>query len=379
MRTPPRILIADDNPDNLDIFRTRLAAQNYEIIVANDGEEALAKATEHAPDLILLDVMMPKMDGFEVCRRLKSVPSLPFMPIIMVTAMADSKDVIAGLEAGGDDYLTKPVDQAALVARIKSMLRIKTLHDTVQEQAARLEAQSVELADWNQKLEDRVAEQVAELERVSRIKRFLPPQLAELIVSSGGEDLLQSHRRDITVVFCDLRGFTSFSETAEPEDVMGVLQEYYAAMWRLISQFGGTLERFAGDGLMVFFNDPLPCADSAAKAVCMAVGMRQRMEEIGQAWGRLGYGLDFGIGIAEGYATLGKIGFEGQFNYGAVGTVTNLAARLCAEALGGQILVNQRVYAAVERLIEAEPMRELMLKGFVKPVQAYNVLSLKES
>jgi adenylate cyclase len=380
MRTPPRILIADDNPDNLDIFRTRLAAHDYEIIVANDGEEALAKATEHAPDLILLDVMMPKLDGFEVCRRLKSVPSLPFMPIIMVTAMADSKDVIAGLEAGGDDYLTKPVDQAALVARIKSMLRIKTLHDTVQEQAARLEAQSIELADWNQKLEHQVAEQVAELERVSRIKRFLPPQLAELIVSSGGEDLLESHRRDITVVFCDLRGFTSFSETAEPEEVMGVLQEYYAAMWRLISQFGGTLERFAGDGLMVFFNDPLPCADSAAKAVCMAVAMRQRMEEIGQAWGKLGYGLDFGIGIAEGYATLGKIGFEGQFNYGAVGTVTNLAARLCAEALGGQILVNQRVYAAVERLIQAEPVPgELMLKGFLKPVQAYNVLRLKES
>jgi adenylate cyclase len=378
MRTPPRILIADDNPDNLDIFRTRLAAQGYEILVAANGEEALDKATQQTPDLILLDIMMPKMDGFEVCRRLKAAPALPFMPIIMVTAMADSRDIIAGLEAGGDEYLTKPVDQAALVARVKSMLRIKTLHDTVQEQAARLKAQSAELEEWNQKLEHRVAEQIAELERVSRVKRFLPPQLADLIVSS--EQLLESHRRHITVVFCDLRGFTGFSETAEPEEVMSVLQEYYAAMWRLISQFEGTLERFAGDGLMVFFNDPVPCPDAAARAVCMSVAMRQRMEELGQAWVKLGYGLDFGIGIAEGYATLGKIGYEGQFNYGAVGTVTNLAARLCAEALGKQILISQRVYASVENLVEVEPVPgEFVLKGFLKPVQAYNVLGLRES
>ena len=380
MRTPPRILIADDNPDNLDIFRTRLAAQGYEILVATDGEEALAKATEQAPDLILLDIMMPKMDGIEVCRQLKVDSSLPFMPVIMVTAMADSKDIIAGLEAGGDEYLTKPVDQAALVARVKSMLRIKTLHDTIREQTAQLEAQSVELAEWNQRLEDRVADQVAEIERVSLVKRFLPPQLAELIVSSGGEKLLETHRRDITVVFCDLRGFTAFSETAEPEEVMGVLQKYYAAMWRLISQFEGTLERFAGDGLMVFFNDPMPCPDPAARAVRMAVAMRQRMGELGQTWGKFGYGLDFGIGIADGYATLGKIGFEEQFSYGAVGTVTNLAARLCAEARGGQILISQRVYAAVEGLVEAEPVGgELLLKGFHEPVRAFNVITLKET
>ena len=224
----------------------------------------------------------------------------------------------------------------------------------------------------------RVAEQIAELERVSRVKRFLPPQLAEIIVSS--EELLESHRRNITVVFCDLRGFTAFSETAEPEDVMGVLQEYYASMWRLISKFEGTLERFAGDGLMIFFNDPVPCSDAAARAVCMSVAMRQRMEELGQTWAKLGYNLDFEIGIAEGYATLGKIGFEGQFNYGAVGTVTNLAARLCAEALGGQILISQRVYASVDHLVGAEPVPvEFLLKGFLKPVQAYNVLRLKES
>src|SRR5262245_23231424 len=304
MRTPPRILIADDNPDNLDIFRTRLAAQGFEILVAADGEEALGKATEQTPDLILLDIMMPRMDGFEVCRRLKAAPSLQFMPIIIVTAMAESGDIIAGLEAGADEYLTKPVDQAALVARVKSMLRIKALHDTVQEQTARIEAQSVELEEWNRTLQRRVTEQLGELERVARLKKFLPPQLAELIVSSNGEKLLESHRREITVAFGDLRGFTAFAETAEPEEVIGVLQEYYSALCCLIHEFQGTLQQFTGDGLMVFFNDPVPCSDPASRAVRLAIAMRQRVNELGDRWRKLGYELDFGIGIAEGYATL---------------------------------------------------------------------------
>jgi adenylate cyclase len=379
MRTPPRILIADDNPENLDILRARLAVHGYEILVAVDGEEALAKATERTPDLILLDIMMPRMDGIEVCRQLKTTPSLPFMPIIMVTAMADSKDMVAGLEAGSDEYLTKPLDQAALVARVKSMLRTKMLHDAVEEQAKQIAAQSVKLEELNSSLQQQVAEQLAELERIGRLKKFLPPQLAELIVSSGGERLLESHRREITVVFCDLRGFTAFSETAEPEEVIDVLREYYAALWCLISEFAGTLQQFTGDGLMVFFNDPIPCSDPAAKAVRMAVAMRQRVSELGKRWQKFGYELDFGIGISLGFATLGKIGFEGQFNYGAVGTVTNLAARLCAEARGGQILISQRVYAMVEELIEAEPVEEeLLLKGFHKPVMAFDVQRLKQ-
>lgn len=378
MRTPPRILIADDNAMNLDILRTRLAVHGYEILTAADGEEALAVARRMQPDLILLDLMMPKMDGLEVCRRLKADPALPFMPVVMVTAKADSKDIVAGLEAGGDEYLTKPVDQAALVARVKSMLRIKALHDTVQEQAARLEAQAAQLAEWNRTLEARVAQQVAELERVGRLRRFVSPQLAEVIVSAGDEKLLESHRREITVVFCDLRGFTAFAETAEPEEIMRVLGEYHAAMGDLIFRFEGTLERFAGDGLMVFFNDPLPCPDPAARAVRMAVTMRERVGELSRAWRKRGYDLDFGVGIALGYATLGKIGFEGRFDYGAIGTVTNLAARLCDEARGGQILVSQRVYAAVEDLVEVEPSGELTLKGFLKPVPTFNVVRLKE-
>ncbi len=379
MRTPPRILIVDDNPMNLDILQTRLTVHGYEILTATDGEAALATAREKRPDLILLDVMMPKMDGIEVCRHLKADSTLPFMPIVMVTAKADSKDIVAGLEAGGDEYLTKPVDQASLVARVKSMLRIKALHDTVQEQAARLEAQSAQLADWNRTLEQRVAEQLAELERVGRLKRFLSPQLADLIVSAGGEKLLESHRREITVVFCDLRGFTAFSETAEPEEVMGVLREYHRALGSLIFEFEGTLERFAGDGVMVFFNDPLPCPDPAARAVRMAVAVRERVGELTEAWRKRGHQLDLGVGIAMGYATLGRIGFEGRFDYGAIGTVTNLASRLCDEASAGQILISQRVYAAVEELVEAEPVGDLHLKGFLKPVPTFNVSGLKKS
>src|SRR6266849_2597598 len=378
MRTPPCILIVDDEPMNLDILHTRLAVHGYEILTATNGEEALATASAQQPDLILLDIMMPKIDGIDVCRHLKADASLPFMPIVMVTAKADSKDVVAGLEAGADEYLTKPVDQAALVARVKSMLRIKALHDTVQEQAAHLEAQSMQLAEWNRTLEQRVAEQLAELERVGRLKQFFSPQLAELVVSSGGERLLESHRREITVVFCDLRGFTAFSETAEPEEVMGVLREYHTALGTLIFRFEGTLEHFAGDGMMVFFNDPLPYPDHAAQAVRMAVAMRQQMGELTEKWRKRGHHLDFGVGIAQGYATLGMIGFEGRVDYGAIGPVANLASRLCDEAKGGQILINQRVYVTLEALLEAEPLGEFSLKGFLQPVPVFNVRALKE-
>jgi len=377
VRTPPRILIVDDNPENLDILRTRLAIHGYEILMADNGEEALALVREQQPDLILLDVMMPKMDGFEVCRRLRADPALPFMPIILVTARADSKDIVAGLEAGGDEYLTKPVDQAALVARVKSMLRIKGLHDTVQEQTARLEVQAARLAEWNRALENRVQEQVAQLERLGRLKRFFSPQLAELIVTGDAEDPLKSHRREVTVVFLDLRGFTSFAETAEPEDVMGVLREYHGEMGRLILAHEGTLERFTGDGMMVFFNDPVPIPDPGERALRMALAMRDRVQELSLGWRKRGYELDIGVGIALGYATIGAIGFEGRWDYGAIGSVTNLAARLCGEAKPGQILVPQRVLATVEGLVEVEPVGELSLKGFHRSITAYNILRLR--
>ena len=378
MRTPPLILIVDDNPANLDILQARLAAHNYEIITATDGDAGLATAREKQPDLILLDIMMPKMDGIEVCKHIRADPSLPFMPIIMVTAKADSKDVVAGLEAGGDEYLTKPVDHAALVARVKSMLRIKELHDTVREQATRLEEQSAQLADWNRTLEQQVAEQLAELERVGRLKRFLSPQLTELIISSGDEGLLESHRREVTVVFLDLRGFTAFSDYAEPEEVIGFLRSYHTEMGKLIFQFEGTLEHFAGDGIMVFFNDPIPHEDHTEKAVRMAMEMQARVKDLRPGWLKKGYDLDLGVGMATGYATLGTIGFEGRMDYGAVGNVTILASRLSSEAKGGQILTDQKTLSKIEDLVVAEPLGELHLKGFARPAAVFNVVKLKE-
>ena len=377
MHDPPRILVVDDMAENVDILKTRLESQGYDVVTASDGEAALVAVRESRPDLVLLDVMMPKLDGIEATKRLKADASLPFIPIILVTAKADAKDAVAGLDAGGDDYLTKPVDHASLVARVRSMLRIKALHDKVQEQAARLEAQAAELAEWNRTLERRVADQLAEIERVSRLKRFLAPQLAELVISKGDGSLLESHRRDVAVVFCDLRGFTAFAETAEPEEVMDVLRAYHAALGEIIHRFEGTLERFLGDGLMVLFNDPIPCPDPAGRAVRMAVAMRDRVSTLAEQWRKHGHELGFGVGVAQGYATLGKIGFEGRFDYAAIGTVANLAARLCAEAKPGQILVSQRVLTAVEDLVEAEPFGEIALKGLARAISVHDVRRLK--
>jgi class 3 adenylate cyclase len=369
MHTPPRILIVDDNETNRDILLTRLSTQAYDLKQAVDGEEALAAAHEHLPDLILLDVMMPKLDGIEVTRRLKGDPNLPFMPIILVTAKADSKDVVAGLDAGADEYLTKPIDQMALLARVKSVLRLKQLHDQVSAQAA-------DLAVWNKELEQRVKEQLTEIERMGRLRRFLSPQVAELILSSGDDKVLESHRRQITVVFCDLRGFTAFSETTEPEEVMVVLREYHAVLGTLIHKYEGTLERFAGDGIMILFNDPLPCPDCNLRAVTMAVEMRDKIGQLTVKWRKRGHELGFGVGIAHGYATLGRIGFDGRFDYGAIGTVVNLAARLCADAKDEQILIDSKVQAAIEEAAGTEPAGELLLKGFSRPVRAFNVCSL---
>jgi len=379
MRDPARILIVDDSPTNVDILAKRLSAHGYEILTAGDGEEGLAVAREQQPDLILLDIMMPKMDGIEVCQHVKGDASLPFIPIILVTARSDSKDVVAGLEAGAEEYLIKPVDQRALVARVKSMLRIKELHDKSQEQAARLKAQASELVDLNQGLEQRVAEQLTELEHVSQLKRFFSPQLAELIVSSGDDEFMKSHRQEITVVFCDLRNFTEFSSTAEPEEQLRVLREYHNAVGSLIFRFEATLEHFAGDGLMAFLNDPVPCPDHAARAIEMAIAMRGEVGELRKKWEKRGFELGFGVGIALGYATLGQVGFEGQFHYMAIGSVANLASRLCDQAKDGQILITQRVYADVEDMAEVEPVGEFTFKGFHKPVPAYQVLGMNAS
>jgi adenylate cyclase len=369
MHDPPRILIVDDNEANRDILATRLTTQGYALCEAADGEEAIAAAKMHLPDLILLDVMMPKIDGIEVCRRLKSDDALPFMPIILVTSKADTKDIVVGLEAGADEYLTKPVDHAALVARVRSVLRLKALQD-------RVVAQAADLTNWNHTLEQRVAEQVAEIERAGRLKRFLPSQIAQLVLSSGHERVLESHRRDVTVLFCDLRGFTSFSEISEPEEVMLVLREYHTALGILVDKFEGTVERFTGDGMLVIFNDPLPCSDPSVRAVQMAIEMRDDVAKLAAKWSGFGHDIGFGIGIAHGYATLGTVGYEGRFQYSVTGKVANLASRLCDEAKSGQILIDVKVLSAVEKLADTEFVDELVLKGFSRPVRAFNVRNL---
>jgi class 3 adenylate cyclase len=364
MHDPPRILIVDDNDNNRTILAARLGAQGYSTLEACDGLEALDAVRRDQAELILLDVTMPRMDGLEACRRLKRDASLGFIPVILVTARADSKDVVAGLEAGADEYLTKPVDQQALVARVRSMLRVKELHDRTKRQAA-------ELAELNGSLERRVAEQVTEIERASRLKRFLPPQIADLVLASVTMEALQSHRREVTVVFCDLRGFTAFAEIAEPEEVMAILREYHASLGALIHAFEGTLERFVGDGVLVLFNDPIPCPDPCLRAARMAAAMRARLAELALRWRASGHSLGFGVGIAHGYATLGTIGFEGRSDYSAIGTVVNLAARLCAEAGDGHILVDAKVRAAIEDAATLEPAGDLVLKGLHRVVPAF--------
>ncbi|HLZ23703.1 MAG TPA: response regulator [Ktedonobacterales bacterium] len=366
MDPPATVLVVDDAPANCEMLEAILAPRGYTVIWATSGEEALDKVTSHRPDLVLLDVVMPRLDGYQVCRRLRTDPASSFLPVVMITA-SEHQERVRALEAGADDFIQKPIDQAELLARVKSLLRIKSYHDTVQ-------AQADELAAWNRALELRVQDQVAELERLGRLRRFLAPQLAELIISAEGESLLESHRREITVLCCELDGFTAFEETTEPEAVMHVLREYYAAVGKLSFAFEGTLGHFAGGGLTVFFNDPLPCPNPACEAVRLAIAIGEQMREVLTGWRKLGHELGIRMGIDLGYATLGTIGFAQRSDYGAVGTVVDLAARLCDEASDGQILVSQRVHAAAEHLVDSTSLGMLALQGFRKPVGAFAIV-----
>ncbi|HLF48126.1 MAG TPA: response regulator [Methylomirabilota bacterium] len=363
MSAPARILVVDDTALNVKLLADLLGAQGYDVLTASSGRQALALVEKEDLDLVLLDVVMPEMSGYEVCRKIRANAATGILPVVMVTALDPGEERIKGIEAGADDFLTKPINQAELLARVRSLLRVRELYE--------------QLADLNRTLEQRVREQVGQLERMGRLKRFFSPQLAELIVAGDTEDPLKSHRREVTVVFLDLRGFTAFAETSEPEEVMGVLREYHAEMGKLILNWEGTLERFTGDGMMIFFNDPVPVPNAAERAVRMAVAMRARVAELAVGWRKRGFDLDFGIGIAQGYATIGAIGFEGRWDYGAIGTVTNLAARLCGEAKPGQVLISQRVFGAAEELAEMEGVGDLTLKGFQRPIKTYNVVNLK--
>ena len=368
MNPDPLILVVDDLPQNVRLLEAVLSPKGFRVAKASSGEEALDVLSQEHPDLVLLDILMPGMDGYEVCRRIRQDPGTAFLPVIMMTASGEEQKLRA-IESGADDFVNKPFDQAELLARVRSLVRVKRYHDTIEHQAAELER-------WNRELEQRVQDQVEQLERVGRLRRFLPVQLADLIVSSGDESFLNGHRRDITVVCCDLRGFTSFAETAEPEDVWDILGEYHQALGDLIARFEGTLERFASDGLVIFFNDPIPCDDAPLRSIRMALAMRQQVQELADGWQRRGHELAFAVGIAQGYATLGRIGYAGRFDYAAIGSVTNLAARLCNEAVPWQILVTQRVNAAAEDRVVSRLVGELSLSGFSRPIRTFDVSGL---
>jgi DNA-binding response OmpR family regulator len=369
MNDDARILVVDDVPQNVRLLEAVLAPRGFDVVSATDGDRALGLVESWKPDLVLLDVMMPAPDGYEVCRRLREDDETAVLPVIMVTASTDEKT--KAIQAGADDLIAKPFSHDELLTRIRSLLRIKRYHDTIK-------AQTEELLDLNRTLEERVRTQVQELERVRKLRRFLSPQLADAIVSSDDDAILRSHRREVAMLFADIRGWTSFVDTVEPEELMKVLREFHAAVGGLVRRFDATVGFLEGDGVQLFFNDPVEVPDPALRAVRLGCALREEMAELTPQWRKRGYDLDVGAGIALGHATCGEVGFEGRSDYAAIGAVTNLASRLADEATAGQILVAQRLLAEVEEHVDVEAVGEFALKGFQRPVPAFNVVTVRE-
>ena len=364
-----RILVVDDVAQNVRLLEAVLDAHGYDVVAATDGQAALNLVRTAKPDLVLLDVVMPEPDGYAVCRRLREEDETAVLPVIMLTASERSEKTKA-IEAGADDFIEKPFNREELVTRIRSLLRIKRYHDTITAQAA-------ELLELNRTLGERVQTQLEELERLQRLRRFLSPQLADAVAASDAS-ILRSHRRQVAMLFADLRGWTRFVDAVEPEELMRVLAEFHSAIGELVSRFDATVGFIEGDGVQLFFNDPIEVPDAALRAVRLGCALRDEIAELTVSWRKRGYELGFGVGIALGYATCGQVGFEGRFDYAAIGAVTNLASRLADEAADGQILVAQRLHAEVENDVEVEPAGEFVLKGFERPVTAFNVVAVCE-
>ena len=359
-----KVLVVDDTPQNVKLLADVLTAKGYTAITAASGEEALVKLASEAPDIVLLDIMMPGLSGYDVCRRIRADAATSLLPVVLVTSLDPQGERIKGIEAGADDFVQKPLNQAELLARVRSLLRIKSLQDEVTRQAG-------ELRQWNETLEARVQASLLQIDKLSRLKQFFSAPVAEAIVSSGDAPLLELHRREICCVFTDLRGFTAFTDAAEPEEVMAVLTEFHEAMGALIDEHGGTVPHFAGDGILIFFNDPIVVPDASVRAARMAVAMQGDFARLRERWTRLGHDLDLGIGIARGFATIGAIGYKGRVDYSAIGSVVNLAARLCNEAKGGQTLVDRRACADLADRFTTQALPPMTLKGFDKPVAAF--------
>jgi adenylate cyclase len=362
--TPARAvaLIVDDSPVNRKLLARHLDTLEIDSREAAEGRAALEVLRSSGADIavVLCDIEMPVMDGYETLAAIKSDEALRHLPVIMISSVEELASVIRCIELGAADYLPKPFDPMILGARIRASLAAKRLYDLEIESAAR----QAELLRTIEHQKD-------------ELSRFLSPQVAALVSSPEGVQLLAGHRRIATSMFADLRGFTSFSETAEPEEVLGVLREYHKAMGELIVEHGGTLEHFAGDGMMVFFNDPVLQDDHVERAIRMSIGMRARFLEMSAGWAKRGHTLGFGIGIATGYATMGRIGFEGRYDYGMVGFSVITAARLSSAALANQILLSPRSAAEVDGLFELESVGEIQLKGFSRPIAPMNVLQMR--
>jgi DNA-binding response OmpR family regulator len=363
------VLVVDDTAANIRLLEAILEPRGYTVIGVSSGPEALERVQAGGVDLVLLDIQMPDMNGYEVCRRLREDERTTTVPVVMITA-AGNEEKVRALEAGADDFVLRPFDQAELLARVRSLVRLKAYHDTIEGQAA-------ELAAWNRTLEAQVGEHVAEIERLRRLRRFLAPHLADMVVSAGDDSLLEPHRREVAVLFCDLRGFTAFSSACEPEEALGALQGFHDVLGRLVGEAGATVGWLAGDGVMVFFNDPVPCDRPASRAVALAVALRDAMVTFTDSWRRRGHELGLGVGIAFGFATLGTLGFEGRYDYSAIGPVVNRASRLCDEAASGEILVDRATYAALDGVADVDvvPRGDLSLRGFPTPTPAWNIVS----